>query len=113
MYGIYYILSEMFGKTNMLMLDQLRLRRAQMRHTLQTLADLAGINRPYLSSILTPKAKVDVRASTLEALAGAMGSEWVLVPKHLMPEMRRLLSGKTIAPDDVPSSMERMFGGKL
>lgn len=52
----------------------------------------------------------DMKASTLEAFAAALDAQWVLVPKHLLPEVERLLSGKSVGPDDVPSSIERMLG---
>jgi hypothetical protein len=52
----------------------------------------------------------DMRASTLDALASALDAQWVLVPKHLVPEVERLLSGKGIGPDDAPSSIERLLG---
>ena len=52
----------------------------------------------------------DVRASTLAALAASLDAQWVLVPRHLLPEVERLMSGKRIGPDDVPTSIERMLG---
>lgn len=94
----------------MLMIGQLRARRAELQRTLQGLTDLTGLSRPYLSGILSAGSKKDVRASTLEAVAAGLDAEWMLIPKHLTPEVRRLLSGKTIAPDQVPSAMERMLG---
>lgn len=65
---------------------------------------------PNLYRLLT--GKHDTRASTLDALAATLNAEWVLVPKHLLPEVNRLLSGKTLAPDNIPSAMERMLEGE-
>ena len=63
---------------------------------------------PQVSNVLG--GKVDARVGTVEALANAMDANLVLIPKHLLPEVERLLSGKTIGPDDVPSTVDRLFG---
>jgi len=65
---------------------------------------------PQVSNVLG--GKVDARVGTVEALANAMDANLVLIPKHLLPEVERLLSGKTIGPDDVPSTVDRIFGGR-
>lgn len=96
----------------MSMIEQIRCRRLQLRRTAQSLAELTGVSRPHLSAILSRNSRKDVRASTLEALAGSLDAEWALIPKHMMPEVRRLLSGKAVGPDQVPSAMERMLGEK-
>lgn len=96
----------------MTMIKQLRTRRAELKRTQQQLTELTGLSRPYLSGILSENSSKDVRASTLEAVAAGLDAEWVLVPRQLAPEVRRLLSGKTVGPDQVPSAIERMLGAK-
>lgn len=64
---------------------------------------------PQVSNVLS--GKVDSRLSTVEALADSMDASLVLIPKHLLPEVARLLSGKTIRPDDVPSTVDRLLQG--
>ena len=54
--------------------------------------------------------KSEAKSGTLHALADALNANWVLVPKHLMPEVERLLSGKVIGPDDTPSTIDKIFG---
>jgi len=90
--------------------QQLQERRRQLGKTLQHLADLTGMSVPQVSNVLG--GKVDARVGTVEALANAMDANLVLIPKHLLPEVERLLSGKTIGPDDVPSTVDRIFGGR-
>jgi transcriptional regulator with XRE-family HTH domain len=89
--------------------SQLQLRRKQLGKTIQSVADATGMAAPNVSNIIS--GKKDAQASTLQALADSLDARWVLVPKHLMPEVERLLSGKTIGPDQVPSTMDRLFGG--
>ena len=93
----------------MTVLEQLQQRRSQMGKTLQNLASLTAMSVPQVSNVLS--GKVDSRLSTFEALADAMDASLVLIPKHLLPEVARLLSGKTIGPDDVPSTVDRLLGG--
>lgn len=64
---------------------------------------------PQVSNVLS--GKVDSRIGTCEALADAMDASLVLIPKHLLPEVARLLSGKAIGPDDVPSTVDRLLAG--
>jgi transcriptional regulator with XRE-family HTH domain len=93
----------------MTIFEQLQQRRGQLGKTLQNLADLTAMSVPQASNALS--GKVDARLSTLEALADAMDARLILIPKHLLPEVSRLLSGKTIGPDDVPSTVDRLLGG--
>jgi predicted transcriptional regulator len=93
----------------MTVLEQLQQRRGQLGKTLQNLASLTAMSVPQVSNVLS--GKVDSRLSTFEALADAMDASLVLIPKHLLPEVTRLLSGKTIGPDDVPSTVDRLLGG--
>lgn len=89
--------------------EQLGVRRAQSDRTLQQLHDLTGIATSSVSKLLTGKS--EAKAGTLEALADALDATWVLVPKHLLPEVQRLLSGKAIGPDEAPSTVDQLFGG--
>ncbi|OFA02615.1 helix-turn-helix transcriptional regulator [Duganella sp. HH101] len=89
--------------------EQLQQRRRELGKTLQALSDLTAMSVPQVSNVLS--GKVDSRLSTVEALADAMDVSLVLIPKHLLPELARLLSGKTIGPDDVPSTVDRLLQG--
>lgn len=89
--------------------EQLRTRRAQTRRTLQDVHDVTGLASSTVSKILTGNA--EARSGTLEALADVFDASWVLVPKHLLPEVERLLSGKAIGPDESPSTVEQLFSG--
>jgi transcriptional regulator with XRE-family HTH domain len=91
--------------------EQLARRRDQLKRTNASLADITGSTAPHLSTVFT--GKKDAQGSTLSAIADALDATWVLVPKHLIPEVERLLSGKTIGPDKVPSAMERVVGRPL
>jgi len=88
---------------------QLQQRRAQLGRTLQSLSGLTAMSVPQVSNALN--GRVDSRLSTLEALADALDASLVVVPKHLMPELARLLAGKAIGPDDVPSTVDRFLAG--
>lgn len=89
--------------------EQLQWRRGQLGKTLQSLANLTAMSVPQVSNVLS--GKVDSRIGTCEALADAMDASLVLIPKHLLPEVTRLLSGKAIGPDDVPSTVDRLLAG--
>nr|WP_315260967.1 helix-turn-helix transcriptional regulator [uncultured Duganella sp.] len=89
--------------------EQLQQRRGQLGKTLQTISTLTAMSVPQISNVLS--GKVDSRLSTVEALADAMDASLVLIPKHLLPELARLLSGKTIGPDDIPSTVDRLLKG--
>ncbi|WP_051516940.1 helix-turn-helix domain-containing protein [Herbaspirillum sp. RV1423] len=92
----------------MAIIEQLQQRRSRLGKTMQSLASVTGMSVPQVSNALS--GKVDSRISTLEALADAMDSNLVLVPKHLLPEVSRLLAGKAVGPDDVPSTIDRLLG---
>lgn len=87
--------------------EQLHARRAQLDRTLQQVHALSGIASSSVSNILN--GNVEARSGTLEALADTLDASWVLVPKHLLPEVERLLSGKVIGPDPAPSTVEQLF----
>ena len=91
----------------MILAEQLARRRDQLNRTNVSIAALTGSTAPHLSMVFN--GKKDAQGSTLVALADALDAEWVLIPKHLLPEIQRLLSGKPIGPDNVPSSMERLL----
>ena len=91
----------------MTVFEQLQQRRSQLGKTLQNLSSLTAMSVPQVSNVLS--GKLDSRLSTYEALADAMDASLVLIPKHLLPEVARLLSGKTIGPDDVPSTIDRLL----
>ena len=93
----------------MTLFEQLHQRRSQQGKTLQSLASLTAMSVSQVSNVLG--GKLDSRLSTFEALADAMDASLVLIPKHLLPEVARLLSGKTIGPDDVPSTVDRLLRG--
>jgi transcriptional regulator with XRE-family HTH domain len=89
--------------------EQLSARRAQTDRTLQQVHDVTGIAASSVSKLLTGKS--EAKSGTLEALADALDATWVLVPKHLLPEVQRLLSGKAIGPDEAPSTVDQLFAG--
>ncbi len=88
--------------------ELLSARRARSKLTLQQLHDVTGIATSSVSKLLNGKS--EAKAGTLEALADALDASWVLVPKHLLPEVQRLLSGKAIGPDEAPSTVDQLFG---
>lgn len=90
-------------------IDQLRKRREVQGKTLDDLAVLTGLANTTISQILSGKR--DSRVGTCELLAAAMDANLVLIPNHLMPEVQRLLSGKAIGPDDVPTAAEMILRG--
>lgn len=89
--------------------EQLSARRAQSKRTLQQIHEVTGIATSSVSKLLNGKS--EAKAGTLEALADALNAAWVLVPKHLLPDVQRLLSGKAIGPDEAPSTVDQLFGG--
>lgn len=91
----------------MALLKQLQARRAAINKPMAEIASYVAMAPSNLYRMLASNR--DVKASTLEALAAAMDAEWVLVPKHLKGEVDRLLSGKSLAPDNVPSAVQRML----
>lgn len=89
--------------------EQLRTRKTELGKSLEDISYLTGISAPHLSNIF--RGKKDAQASTLDAVADALDAKWVLVPRHLQSEVARLLSGQTVGPDNVPSTVDRLFGG--
>ena len=73
----------------MTIFQQLQQRRNAQGKTLQYLATLTGMSVPQVSNVLG--GKVDARFGTVEALANAMEASVVVIPKHLLPEVERLL----------------------
>jgi DNA-binding Xre family transcriptional regulator len=89
---------------------QVNHRRRQVKRNVIELSKILGIEISNLYRTL--KNAPDVRSSTLDGLASALDAKWVLVPKHLVPEVERLMSGKTVGVDDAPSSIDALFGDK-
>jgi transcriptional regulator with XRE-family HTH domain len=89
--------------------EQLSARRTQSDLTLQQIHAVTGIATSSVSKLLNGKS--EAKSGTLEALASALDASWVLVPRHLLPEVQRLLSGKAIGPDAAPSTVDQLFGG--
>lgn len=89
--------------------EQLQSRRRQLGKSLVDIGRLTGMSSSHLSNILN--GKKDAQSSTLNALADALDAKWILIPRHLLPEIERLLAGKSIGPDSVPSTVDRLFGG--
>jgi transcriptional regulator with XRE-family HTH domain len=83
-------------------IEQIRRRQRKLGKTLSEIARIAVIALPNLSTILN--GRKDIRSSTLRALADAVNAKWILVPKCLLPEVERLMSG----PEQAPSSIERL-----
>ena len=88
--------------------EQLQARRKSLKKTIPEIAEYIAMDPSNVYRMFASGR--DMRTSTIEAIAAALGAQWVLVPKHLLPEVERLLSGKSIGPDNVPSSIERMLG---
>ena len=88
--------------------EQLSARRAQSKRTLQQIYAVTGIAASSVSKLLNGKS--EAKAGTLEALADALDAAWVLVPRHLLPDVQRLMSGQAIGPDEARSTVDQLFG---
>lgn len=83
--------------------------RSRRRVSISHLARMIGMAHQNLSAIF--RGEKDSRASTFEALAGAMGAEWVMVPKEQLAEVRRVLDGKGSGPDRTArSTLDHLLG---
>ena len=89
--------------------SQLNTYRKSLGKTVLSISQLTGMPSSHISNVLN--GKKNAQAETLNALAGALNTEWMLIPQHIVPEVERLLSGKPIAPDQLPSTVDRLFGG--
>ena len=78
-------------------LSQLKQLVAQRGTPTARLAELVGIARPNL--VTTLSGKHDTRGSTLEAIAGALDAQWVLVPNEHLAAVRQVLDGRDTGPD--------------
>ncbi len=85
-------------------------RRRVLKKEVKEIAAFIGMKTENVYRILSSGR--DMRASTLDGFADALDAKWMLVPKHLIPEVERLISGKAIGPDDVPSSIDLLLGDK-
>jgi transcriptional regulator with XRE-family HTH domain len=74
---------------------------------LSNLARLLGMDVSNISAVL--RGRKDSRASTFEALAAAMNSEWVLVPREKLAEVKQVLEGKGVGPDQDARSAIDIF----
>ena len=93
------------------LIEQIKQRRLLLQRSVKDIADVIGMNVANVYRILGSER--DIRASTLEAFADALDAKWVLVPRHLMAEVERLQSGKSIGPDEGPSSVELLLGSAV
>lgn len=87
---------------------QITARRKAINRRIIDISRIVGMLPSNLYRILNKES--DIRASTLNDLAMALDAQWILVPKHLLPEVERLISGKVIGVDDAPSTIERLLG---
>lgn len=94
----------------MAFLEQLSARRKALKRPVREVAAYVAMDSANVYRLLAGNR--DVRASTLDALAAALDAKWVLVPKHLLPEIERVLLGMSPVPDEIPSSVQRMLKGK-
>lgn len=91
----------------MSLIQQIKARQQSLGKTTREIAQLVAMAPSNATSALS--GKIDVRASTLEGFADALDAKWVLVPRHLLPEVERILSGRSVGPDDVPSAAQRFL----
>jgi len=91
----------------MSLVSQISAMRRYRQLKLSGLAQLLGMDVSNLSTVL--RGKKDSRASTLEALASAMNSEWLLVPRERLAEVRQVLEGKGAGPDQEARSAIDIF----
>lgn len=83
--------------------------RSRRHVSITHLGRLIGMAHQNLSAIL--RGEKDSRASTFEALAGAMDAEWVMVPKEKLAEVRQVLEGKGSGPDRTArSTLDYLLG---
>ena len=83
--------------------------RSRRHVSISHLGRMIGMAHQNLSAIL--RGEKDSRASTFESLAGAMGAEWVMVPKEKLAEVRQVLEGKGSGPDRTArSTLDYLLG---
>jgi transcriptional regulator with XRE-family HTH domain len=83
--------------------------RSRRHVSISHLGRMIGMAHQNLSAIL--RGEKDSRASTFESLAGAMGAEWVMVPKEKLAEVRQVLDGKGSGPDRTArSTLDYLLG---
>ncbi|CAB3746350.1 helix-turn-helix domain-containing protein [Paraburkholderia humisilvae] len=91
-------------------LSQIKQLIAQRETPSARLAELVGIARPNL--VTTLSGKHDTRGSTLDAIAGALNAQWVLVPNEHLAAVERVLAGRDAGPDREAKSAVDLFVGK-
>jgi len=74
--------------------------------TQAALAERTGQTQAYLSAV--ERGSHDPRASTLIALAAALGCEWILVPKNRVQDARRS-AGLTGQPSTPPTLLDEVY----
>lgn len=76
----------------------LAVRRKALQRSLDEIKAKTGLGKPHLSRILA--GGLDIRVSTLEALASALDTEIIAVPKDMAFEVRQFIAsrGQAAAP---------------
>lgn len=87
--------------------EQLKGLMKARRARVTDLAPVLGMARQNLSAALS--GRHDVRASTLEGVAAALDSEWVLVPREHLLAVQQILAGKGSGPDQSAKSAAELF----
>lgn len=79
-------------------------RRKQLNRTLDFLREKTGLGKSHLSRVLGEK--LDVRLSTVDALATALDAELIVVPKEIAGEVRQFIEarGQITRPDSKSAS---------
>lgn len=70
------------------LVEALRTARQRKKLSQRALADLAGLPQSHISKI--EQGKVDLRLSSLTALARVLGLELFLAPPHILPSLSAL-----------------------
>lgn len=70
-------------------LERIAERRSHLKMTQHSVAKLAGITQSYLSAV--EKGNIDVRLSTLQDIARALGLELVLVPAEALDSVQSIV----------------------
>src|SRR5260364_300358 len=91
------------------LIEQLRRRRSDLGFSLTTLEKRTGFALPRLSVIFNRPKAVDLRLSSVEALADALDARVMVVPKESVALVQSLLSSHAslMAVEQTPSALER------
>jgi len=85
--------------------ERLAKRRSELKMTQTAIASLAGITQSYLSAV--ERGKIDARLSTLQDIARALKSEFVLIPNEALPTVKSIIGNQTL------SEKQRLFSTEL